>query len=71
MYTYEKEHDPKRPLFTFPVPTPTELFEAQGVVSSKQELARILSSKLITEVQLAVGNLVEKYVSTDREKRGE
>lgn len=58
-----------RPLYTVPSPIPTDLVEAKAVLLAKQNLAKILSTKTITDVPLAVGDLVDVYVRTDGQKR--
>lgn len=67
---YKVENGFTRQIYTLHGPFPTEHFKAHAVVSAQRKLAKILSSKSIAKIPLAVGDLVDIYVRTDGQKRG-
>ena len=53
-----------------PIDPDPDLVEAQLQLEAKRKMTRILHTKAISEVQVAVGDLVEVFVKREKEKRG-
>lgn len=54
-----------------PIPFVQEIFDAQLQLDAKRKLTRILRSRSLQKSQVKVGDLVEVFVKTGKEKRGE
>lgn len=59
-----------RSLYTSSVLLPIELLRAHAVLSAKRNLEKMVSSKPITYIPLAVVELADVHVRTDGQKRG-